>query len=34
MPNVANGISLDADMSRARAENIEVELDGRVVEKI
>jgi hypothetical protein len=31
MPKVANGINLDADMSRARAENIEVELDGRVV---
>jgi len=31
MPKVANGINLDADMSRARAENIEVELDGRVL---
>ncbi len=31
MPKVANGINLEEDMSRARAENIEVELDGRVV---
>jgi high affinity Mn2+ porin len=28
MPKVANGIHLDADVSRARAENIEVELHG------
>jgi high affinity Mn2+ porin len=33
MPKVANGIHLDADMSRARAENIELELHGRVVGK-
>ena len=33
MPKVANGINLDADLSRARAENIEVELHGRVVGK-
>jgi high affinity Mn2+ porin len=31
MPKVANGINLDADLSRARAENIEVELHGTVV---
>src|SRR6202051_1979058 len=31
MPKVANGIHLDADMSRARAENVEVELHGTVV---
>jgi len=30
MPKVANGTHLDADVSRARAENIEVELHGRV----
>ena len=30
MPEVANGIHLDADISRARAENIEFELHGRV----
>jgi len=30
MPKVANGINLDADLSRARAENIEVELHGHV----
>jgi high affinity Mn2+ porin len=30
MPKVANGINLDADMSRARSENIELELDGDV----
>lgn len=29
MPKVANGIHLDADMSRARAENIEFELHGK-----
>jgi hypothetical protein len=31
MPKVANGIHLDADMSRARAENIEVELRGSLL---
>lgn len=31
MPKVANGIHLDADMARARSENIEFELHGRVV---
>jgi high affinity Mn2+ porin len=31
MPKVANGIHLDADMSRAHAENIELELHGTVV---
>jgi carbohydrate-selective porin OprB len=31
MPKVANGIHLDADLSRARAENIEVELHGKVL---
>ena len=30
MPKVANGINLDADLSRARAENVELELRGRV----
>ena len=33
MPKVANGIHLDADLSRARAENIELELHGRVIGK-
>lgn len=33
MPKVANGIHLDADMARARSENIEFELHGRVVRK-
>jgi high affinity Mn2+ porin len=33
MPKVANGIHLDADMSRARAENVELELHGQVVPK-
>jgi len=33
MPKVANGIHLDADLSRARSENIEFELHGRVVGK-
>jgi high affinity Mn2+ porin len=33
MPKVANGIHLDADMSRARAENVELELHGRVLRK-
>jgi high affinity Mn2+ porin len=31
MPKVANGINLDAELSRARAENIEFELHGIVV---
>ncbi|HWZ25307.1 MAG TPA: carbohydrate porin [Verrucomicrobiae bacterium] len=31
MPKVANGIHLDADLSRARAENIEVELRGTLL---
>jgi high affinity Mn2+ porin len=31
MPKVANGINLDADLTRARAENAELELRGRVV---
>jgi hypothetical protein len=30
MPKVANGINLDADVSRARAENLELELQGHV----
>src|SRR6516162_10716771 len=33
MPKVANGIHLDADLSRARAENIEFELHGSAVPK-
>jgi hypothetical protein len=33
MPKVANGIHLDADLSRARAENLELELHGRVIGK-
>lgn len=33
MPKVANGIHLDADLSRARAENVELELHGQVVPK-
>ena len=33
MPKVANGIHLDADIARAHAENIELELHGRVVGK-
>jgi high affinity Mn2+ porin len=33
MPKVANGIHLDADLARAHAENIELELHGRVVGK-
>src|SRR5262249_19032305 len=33
MPKVANGIHLDADLSRARAKNVELELHGRVVGK-
>jgi high affinity Mn2+ porin len=31
MPKVANGINLDADLGRARAENIEFELHGAMV---
>src|SRR6266481_4960904 len=31
MPKVANGIHLDADLSRARSENIELELHGKVL---
>src|SRR5208282_4199582 len=31
MPKVANGIHLDADLSRARSENIEFELHGTVL---
>jgi high affinity Mn2+ porin len=31
MPKVANGIHLDADLSRARAENMEVELRGSLM---
>lgn len=30
MPKVGNGIHLDADMNRARAENVELELHGKV----
>jgi high affinity Mn2+ porin len=33
MPKVANGINLDAHMSRARAENVEFELHGKVLRK-
>jgi len=33
MPKIANGIHLDADMARARAENMELELHGRVLGK-
>jgi len=33
MPKVANGINLDADLSRARAENIELELHGKVLKE-
>jgi hypothetical protein len=33
MPKVANGIHLDADISRARAENIEFELHGKVLKQ-
>jgi high affinity Mn2+ porin len=29
MPKVANGINLDADVARARAENLELEADGK-----
>ena len=31
MPKVANGVNLDADLARARAENIEFEIHGRVI---
>jgi high affinity Mn2+ porin len=33
MPKIANGINLDADLSRARAENIELELHGKVLKR-
>ena len=33
MPKIANGIHLDADLSRARAENIELELRGTVIRR-
>jgi high affinity Mn2+ porin len=33
MPKVANGIHLDADLTRARAENIEFELHGKLLPK-
>jgi len=33
MPKVANGIHLDADLSRARAENLEFELHGKMFRK-
>jgi len=33
MPKVANGIHLDAEMSRAHAENIEFEVHGRCFAK-
>jgi high affinity Mn2+ porin len=33
MPKVANGIHLDADLSRARSENVELELHGHVLKK-
>jgi high affinity Mn2+ porin len=33
MPKVANGIHLDADLSRAHAENVELELHGKVMPK-
>ena len=34
MPKVANGIHLDADLSRARAENFELELHGKALRKL
>ena len=34
MPKVANGIHLDADMGRARAENIELEFHGKAQKKL
>jgi hypothetical protein len=33
MPKVANGIHLDADLSRARAENVELELRGSLLRR-
>jgi high affinity Mn2+ porin len=33
MPKVANGINLDADVGRARAENLEIELHGTLLPK-
>ncbi len=33
MPKVANGIHLDADLARARAENIELDLHGKALRK-
>jgi high affinity Mn2+ porin len=33
MPKVANGIHLDADLSRARAENVELELRGTLLHR-
>jgi len=33
MPKVANGVNLDADLSRARSENVEFEIHGRVIGK-
>jgi hypothetical protein len=33
MPKVANGIHLDADLSRAHAENFELELRGKIVRR-
>jgi high affinity Mn2+ porin len=33
MPKVANGIHLDADLSRARAENVELELRGSLLHR-
>jgi len=34
MPKVANGIHLDADLSRAHSENVELEVHGRVAGKL
>jgi len=34
MPKIANGIHLDADLARARAENIELELRGNVLKRL
>ncbi len=33
MPKVANGINLDADLGRARAENLELELRGKIIRR-
>ncbi|HKT45988.1 MAG TPA: carbohydrate porin, partial [Candidatus Acidoferrales bacterium] len=33
MPKVANGVHLEADLSRARAENMEVELRGTIIRR-